>query len=133
MMRGVLHILHMQELAFLAVEREEAVLQNALANLPHELVVKINIVLPEQLPAERFPGLGQVVQVGARIAGARRAGASRVKRRIRAFVNAPAQLQVAARGEDATPLRHLGRDDAVEHIHAPVDGFQNIERCTDSH
>ncbi len=69
-----------QERALFPVELEEAILENALPDLAHELVVKVEIVLPEELPAEVLAGLREVMQIGARVARARRAVALRVER-----------------------------------------------------
>ena len=70
------------------------------ADLAHELVVKMDVVLAEELPAERLAGLGQMMQIGARVARAGRAAAVRIERLLGEFVNAAPHLQKAARGED---------------------------------
>ena len=49
--RGVVHVLDLQELALLVIQREETILENALANLAHQLVVERDIMLPQQRPA----------------------------------------------------------------------------------
>ena len=103
------------------------------ANLAHELVVEMNVVLPEQLPAERLARLRQVMQIGARVARAGRAGASRIEFLLGEFVNAAAHLQKPARSENGAALRQLRRHDAIEHVHAAMDGFENIERRADAH
>ena len=103
------------------------------ANLAHELVVEVDVVLPEELPAERLARLRQVMQVGARVARAGRAGAGRIEFLLGEFVNAAAHLQKAARGEDGAALRELRRHDAIEHVHAAMDGFENVERRADAH
>ena len=123
----------MQEGALGSVELEEAILENARADLAHELVVEMEVVLAEELPAERLRALGEVMQVGARVARAGRAGALRIERLLGAFVDAAAQLQEAARGEGDAALRELRRHDAVEHVDAAMDGFEDIERRADAH
>ena len=103
------------------------------ADLAHELVIEVKVVLPEQLPAERFARLREVMQVSAGVACARRARAGGIELFLGEFVNAAAHLQKTARREDSAPLRQLRRHDAVEHVDATVDGFENIERRADTH
>ena len=123
----------MQKGALFPIEIEEAILDNALPNLAHELVIEVKIVLPEQLPAEGFARLGEVMQVSAGVARAGRAGAGGIELFLGEFVNAAAHLQKAARGEDGAALRHLRRHDAIEHVHAAMHRFEDIERRADAH
>ena len=103
------------------------------ANVAHELVIEMDVVLAEQLPAERLARLREVMQIGARVARAGRAGAGGIELFVREFVNAAAHLEETARGEDGAALRQLRRHDAVEHVDAAMDGFEDIERRADAH
>ena len=123
----------MEEGAFLAVEIEEAVGQNAFANLAHELVVEMDVVFPEELPAERLARLRQVMQISAGVARAGRTSAGRIEFLFGEFVNAAAHLQKAARGKNRAALGELRGHDAIEHVHATMDGFEQIERRADAH
>ncbi len=93
----------------------------------------MQIVLTQKLPAERLTHLDQVVQIRAGVAGAGRAVAVRIERQVGHRVNGPAHLQVAARGEGPAALRHLRRDDAVEHVDPAVHGLQEVERRAHAH
>ena len=115
------------------IEREEGVRKNARADLAQQLVVEVDVVLAEKLPAEGFPGFREVVEVGARIPPAGRAVARRIELLLGEFIDAAPQLQVAARGENPAPLRDLRRDDAVEHVHAPVHRLENVEWRAHAH
>ena len=117
----------------LRVEGGERVVQDALPDLAHEPVVEVQVVLPQQLPAQRLVRLRQVVEIGARVVLAGRAGAARVERLVRVLVHAPAQLQVAPRGEDPAALAEGRRQDAVEHVEAAVHGLEQVERRADAH
>lgn len=73
------------------------------------------------------------MEISARVAGAGRASALGIERVVGEFVNATAQLQIPARGKGAAALRDLSRDDAIEHVHAAMHGFEDIERRADAH
>ena len=49
--RGVVHVLDLQKLALLVIQREKTILEDALANLAHQLVVESDVMLPQQGPA----------------------------------------------------------------------------------
>jgi len=92
------------------------------------LVVKVEVVLPEELPAEVLAALCEVMQVGPRVARTGRASAERIERVLGEFVHAAAQLQESARRERRPALRDLRGDDAIEHVHAAVHGLEDVER-----
>ena len=118
---------------FSSVKIEETSARDALADFAHELVVEMNVVFAEQLPAERFARLGQMMEISARVARAGRAIAGRIEFLLRVFVNAAPHLQEPARSEDGAALGELRRHDAIEHVHAAMDGFENIERRAHAH
>ena len=62
---GVVPVLDLEEGPFLVVERQEAVLEDALPDLPHELMVEPDVVTADQGPAQRLLGLGRVMEVSA--------------------------------------------------------------------
>ena len=96
----------------------------------HDLVVKVNIVLTDEMPAEVLASLREMMQVGAGVARAGGAMAQRIERTLDEFVNAPPQLQKAARSKGAAALRDLRGDNAVEHVHPAVHRFEDVEgRC----
>ena len=113
----------------LLVQRGERVVQDALPDLAHEPVVEVQVVLAEQVPAQRLVRLRQVVEIGARVVLAGRAGAAGVQRLVRVLVHAAAELQVAPRGEDAAALAEGRRQDAVEHVEPAVHGLEQVERA----
>ena len=117
----------------LLVEGGERVVQDALPDLAHEPVVEVQVVLPQQLPAQRLVGLRQVVEIGARVVLAGRAGAGRVEGLVRVLVHAPPELEVAPRGEDPAALAEGRREDAVEHVEAAVHGLEQVERRAHAH
>ncbi len=123
----------MQEGALLFVKLEETILQDAGADLAHELVIKVDVMFAEQLPAERFRAFRQVMEIGARITGTGRAAAFGVELLLREPVNAAPHLQEPARGENSPALRELGRHDAVKHVHAAMDRLEQIERRAHAH
>src|SRR5688572_27071334 len=123
----------MEKGALLLVKVEETSSQDALADFAHELVVEMNVVFAEQLPPERLARLGQMVEISSRVTRAGRAIAGRIEFFLRVFVNAAPHLQEAAGSEDRTALRELRRHDAIEHVHAAVNSFENIKRCAHSH
>ena len=129
----IVEVVHGEDGALFLVEREEAILEDALPDFCHEAVVEKNVVLADELPAERLLALREVVQVGAGVAGAGRAGAIGIERLARAFINATPELQESTRSEGSAALRDLRGDNAIEHVHATVDRFQNIERSADTH
>lgn len=85
-----------QEGALLVVELKEAVFKNALPDLAHELVVKVEIVLAEELPAQVLAALREVMQVGSRVARTGRAGAERIERGVGEFTRFGAVAEIRA-------------------------------------
>ena len=90
-------------------------------------------MLADELPAEGFLALREVVKVGAGVARAGRARAVGIEWVVRAFVNPAPELQESARGERPAALGDLGGDDAIEHVDPAMDGFENIERRSNAH
>jgi hypothetical protein len=129
----IVHVRFMEKGALLLVKVEEASSQNALADFAHKLVVEMDVVFAEQLPTKRLARLGQVVEIRPRITSAGRAIAGRIEFFVCVFVNAPPHLQEAAGSEDRAALRELRRHDAIEHVHAAMNGFQDIERGAHPH
>ncbi len=130
---GIVQVVLVQEGALFLVKLEEAAGQDAFADFAHELVIEVNVMLAEQLPAEGFLCLGEMVEIGAGIARASRARAGGVELVLGELVNAAPQLQESARGEGASALGDLRGNDAVEHVHAAMHGFQDVERRADAH
>ena len=118
----------MEECALFSVEFEEAILENALPDFAHELVVKIDVVLPDELPAEVLVALRKVMQISAGVARTRGAVAEWIEFVLGKFIHTATQLQKPARCEGAAALRDLCGDDAVEHVHAAMHCFEQIER-----
>ena len=112
---------------------EETSRKDGAADFPHQLVVEPDVMLSHQLPAQGLLGFGQVMQVGAAVFGADRAGAGRIGREVLEFVDAPPELDDSPGGEESAAFGHLGRNDAVEHIDAAMHRFQHIQRGADSH
>ena len=123
----------MEECALFAVEIEEAILKDALPDFAHELMVKIDIVLPDELPAEVFVALREVMQISAGVACTRGAVAERIEFVLGKFIHAATQLQKPARSERAASLSDLRGDDAVKHVHAAMHCFEQIERRAYAH
>ena len=48
--RRMIHVFDLQELALLVIQREKTILEDALANLAHQLVVERDVMLPQQRP-----------------------------------------------------------------------------------
>ena len=117
----------------LLVERGERVVQDALPDLAHQPVVEVQVVLPQQLPAQRLVRLRQVVEIGARVVPAGRAGAGRVEGLVRMLVDTPAELEVPPRGEHPAALAEGRRQDAVEHVDTAVHGLEQIEGRAHAH
>ncbi len=116
-----------------AIKISEAISQNACSNVAHELVIEMDVVFAEELPAQRLARLREVMQIGARVARAGRAGAGGIEFFVGEFVNAAAHLEKTARGEGGAALRQLRRHDAVEHVDAAMDRFEDVERRADAH
>src|SRR5207244_7514527 len=106
---GIIDIGFVQKNTLFAVEIKEAIGQNAVANLAHELVIEMDVVLPEQLPAERLARFRQVMQISARVAHAGRTRAGRIEFLLGEFVNTAAHLQKPARSKDGASVSELRR------------------------
>ena len=78
------------------IECQERIGKNARADLAQELMVKMDVVLAEELPAERLAGLGEVVKIGAGIPLAGRAIACGIELFLRKFINSPPELKITA-------------------------------------
>src|ERR1700722_16376807 len=91
-------------------------------------MIEMEVMLAEKLPAQRFLRLGEMMQICAGIPGTGRTVALGIQLILCKLVNSPAQLKVPTRGKRPTPLCHLRGDDAVEHIHAAMNRFQDIQR-----
>ena len=129
----IVHVRLVEECALFAVEIEEAILKDALADFAHELVVKIDVVLPDELPAEVFVALREVMQIRTRVARTRGAVAERIEFVLGEFINAATQLQKPTRSERAASLSDLCGNDAVKHVHAAMHCFEQIERRAYAH
>ena len=130
---GIVDVIDLEHLALLVVEREETVLEDALPHLAHQPMIEENVMLAEELPSQSLFALREVVQVGAIVTSASRAGAVGVQRLLRALINTTPHLKESARREASTALRHLRWDDTVKHIHPAMNGLKNVERCADPH
>jgi len=119
--------------AFFPVKIAETSGEDALPDIAHELVIKMDVVLAEKLPAERLARFREVMEVGAGIARTGRAIAGRIERLVREFVNPAAHLEKTARCEDGAALRQLRRHDAIKHVDPAMDGFEDVERSADAH
>jgi hypothetical protein len=93
----------------------------------------MDVVFAQELPSERLARLGQVMQISAGVARTGRTSAGGIKFLFGEFVNAAAHLQKTARGEDGAALRELRGHDAIEHVHATMNGFEEIKRRADAH
>ncbi len=96
-------------------------------------MVEIDVVLSDEVPSEGFTGLCEVMQIGAVVAttgGTRALGIQRFEGEL---VDASAHLEETSRGEGASALSDLGRDDAIEHVHATAHGFEDIDWHADAH
>ena len=111
----------------------EGAVENGGAHLGHQLVVKGDVVVGEELPAEGFVALNQVVDVGARVGAAGGAGAAGVEWFFGEFIHGAAAVDFAVRGEGGAALGELGGDDAIEHVHAAVHGFEDVDRGAHAH
>ena len=130
---GMIEVVDGQGFALGAIEIEEGAFEDGGAEFPHELVVEEDVVFADELPAEGFVGFREVVEVGAGVAGAGGTGADGVEGGVGKFVDAAAELDKAAGGESAAAAGNLRGDDAVEHVDAAVDGFEDVERGADAH
>ena len=103
------------------------------ADLAHEPVIKRDVVDAEQVPAEVFAGLGEVVEVGALVVAATVAVAVGVEGAVLEFVDGARDVEFAVGSEHGAALGELRRDDAVEHVHAAVDGLEDVDGRADAH
>src|SRR5450432_3668979 len=107
----------LENVALLSVESSKPPRQDTGANVTHQLVIKMQVVFAKKLPAQRLTRLGEVMEIGPRIAGAGRTRTCRIEPFLREFVNAAAHLEETARSENSAALRQLRRHDAIEHVH----------------
>ena len=75
---GIIHILDLEDLALLFVKREEAIFQNALPDIAHQLVIEVDVMLPHQLPPQWLLRFRQVMEISARVRGADGTRAARI-------------------------------------------------------
>ena len=129
----VIEVVLLQKHPLGLVQRQKTVRQNALPDLSHEPVVEIDVVLPQQLPPERFLRLRQMMQIRPAVTPTRGTSTVRVERFLRKLVHPASQLEKSPRSKRPAPLRHLRRNNAVKHVHAPVHRLQNVQRRPHPH
>ena len=96
-------------------------------------MIEREIVDTEEVPAEVLAGFREMVEVAARVVFARVAVTVGVDGLFRKFVHGARQLEFSLRGEDRAALGELGGNDTVKHVHAAMDGFEEIDGRTDAH
>ena len=115
------------------VEIEKVITQDGISHLLHQPMIERQIVDGQEMPAQDLVGLDEMVQVGARVVPASLTAAMGVDRPLRKLMHGSAQLNLPLRGENDAALRELGGDDAVEHVDAAMNGFQQIDRRAHAH
>jgi hypothetical protein len=90
-------------------------------------------VLSDELPSEVLASFREVVEIRTRVPHAGGAIAKWVEIAFRELVDASPELQKPTRGKCAAALRHLRRDDAVEHVHAAMNCLEDVQWCPDPH
>lgn len=95
--------------------------------------VEVNIMDGRQLMPENFLDAGQMPHVGARKMAAGIATAVLVDGSEIVGVIRVADSHLAPGGEERAVARVAGRHDAVEHIHAAADAFQDVLRGANAH
>jgi len=99
----------------------------------HQILVKGQVVPRQQHGRDDFAGFYRVMQIGAAELTAGRAAASGVER-FRVFgVPGILEIERAVPGKGLAVSTRSGRQHAVEHIHAPQDGANNVIRLADAH
>ena len=130
---GVINVLNPEERPHGLVKGQKPVIKNALTDLPHQALIKMQVMLTHQIPSQRLVGLGQVVQVSPGIFLAGRTWTGRIRRLLTEFIDRAPKLQQPSRGENRPALGQLRWNDAVKHVHAPVHGFKKIKRRAHPH
>src|SRR6185436_16012748 len=105
----------------------------SLPNPPHGVKVKAQIMQRVKGASGHLAGHGEVSQIGpgkvaAGIAAARRIGGSIVFRKLRVL-----DVYGALASEELTVPGVSRRHDAVEHVDAPGDRFDQVDRRPDTH
>ena len=106
---------------------------DALPDLCHHLQIEVDIVNAGKDGGEDFVGVEKVVDVGPAEVCAGVAVAARVDGVEVAAVVLVGEADPAAAGEEGGAAGIAGRDDAVEHVHAALDAFEDILRQADPH
>ena len=119
--------------AFDFVVGDKGAVENGGAHLRHQPVVKGDVVVGEELPAEGFVALDQMMDVGAGMAAAGRAIAAGVERFVGEFIDGAAEVDFTVGGERGAALSELPGDDAIEHVHAAMHRLQNVDRGAHAH
>ena len=96
-------------------------------------MIEREIVDTEEVPAEVLAGFREMVEVAARVVLACVAVTVGVDGLFRKFVHGARQLEFSLRSEDRAALGELGGNDTVKHVHAAMDGFEEIDGGTDAH
>lgn len=96
-------------------------------------MVEVQIVLTDEIPTEILVGLRQMVQVRARVHPTCLAFARRIERIFVELVDAAIDMNFASRRKRGAAFRKIRRNDTIEHVDAPVNGLEQIERRTDAH
>ena len=106
---------------------------DSVANLAHDVKVKVNVVVGVQNNREEFSGRIKMAEVGARIAAANRAGARFVYGTFVTYIFCVFYQQPALRGEQ-TPVAGAARGKhAIHHVNAQGDVIWNLFRLADAH
>src|SRR6185436_6666729 len=105
----------------------------SLPNPPHGVKVKAQIMQRVKGGSGHFSRFEKVTQIGpgkvpAGIAAARRIGRSVVFGKLRVL-----DIYRAFAREELTIAGVSRRQDAIEHVDAPGDGFHQVDRCPDPH
>jgi hypothetical protein len=119
--------------ALLMIESVPRAREDVLAHGAHELLVEVQIVVPDELPRLRVERALQMHEVRDRVRAAGVAGTGRVERALALAIRGAAQRAAPGAREHHTLLRHGRGQDAVEHVHAAVHGLEQVERRADAH
>ena len=103
------------------------------ADLRHQIVIEIEVVENCQTHTEHFVRLEKMADITAGIETARRAITVGIDRQRISLIFAVIDIHRTLPGEDIAVTGISGGHNAVKEVNASVDGFQNIDRRTDTH
>ena len=114
-------------------ELAERAVEDGLAHIPHELQQEVQVVDADQAVCQEFFGLEEMADIGARIVAARITLTTFFNGMEIVGILGVAHGQAARMGHGHAVAGNARREDAVKHIDAAGDAFEQAVRRADAH